>query len=179
MSKTNIIIALLIFFALLLSFGMNFLETNSFPQIPEGTKPKIFFCPEDNCLQEVLDKINSSQESIYCMMYSLTSDEVGNALISAHDKGISLELILDSQQITENSEFEKIEQAGVQVIKDKNPQLMHNKFCVFDKKVVTTGSVNFTQNGFERNNENLVIIEDEEIALQYLQEFEKFWNEWS
>ena len=54
---------------------------------------------------------------------------------------------------------------------------MHHKVFIIDRKVVTTGSMNPTSNGNEKNNENLIIIHDEAIAKDYLNEFFKVWGE--
>jgi hypothetical protein len=48
---------------------------------------------------------------------------------------------------------------------------MHNKFCVFDNKIITTGSMNPTVNDNFYNNNNLVIIESGALAQNYLDEF--------
>jgi hypothetical protein len=48
---------------------------------------------------------------------------------------------------------------------------MHHKFCIIDKKIVITGSYNWT-NKAQTNFENIVIIENEiENSKNYLQEF--------
>jgi len=55
--------------------------------------------------------------------------------------------------------------------------LMHDKFCVLDAGTagarVITGSTNPTVNGFEKNDNNLVIVEGAYLAQNYLDE----WNE--
>ena len=52
---------------------------------------------------------------------------------------------------------------------------MHHKIVIVDDAVVLTGSFNWSQNGQEYNNENLVIIDDENVASSYSEEF---WNIW-
>jgi phosphatidylserine/phosphatidylglycerophosphate/cardiolipin synthase-like enzyme len=54
---------------------------------------------------------------------------------------------------------------------------MHHKVFIIDGKTVITGSMNPTAGGNERNDENVLIIEDEGIAGLYLEEFEKVWGE--
>jgi len=50
---------------------------------------------------------------------------------------------------------------------------MHHKVWIIDGKTVITGSFNPTKAGNEKNDENLVIIHDKEIAGQYLEEFKR------
>jgi phosphatidylserine/phosphatidylglycerophosphate/cardiolipin synthase-like enzyme len=54
---------------------------------------------------------------------------------------------------------------------------MHHKTSIIDEKTVITGSMNPTACGNERNDENMLVIEDEGIAGLYLEEFEKGWGE--
>ena len=49
--------------------------------------------------------------------------------------------------------------------------LFHNKFAIFDKKVVFTGSFNWTVAANTRNQENVVVIDDEEVAKKYEAQF--------
>jgi phosphatidylserine/phosphatidylglycerophosphate/cardiolipin synthase-like enzyme len=50
---------------------------------------------------------------------------------------------------------------------------MHNKIFIIDRETVITGSYNPTANGNERNNENVVILHNRQIAKKYLEEYEK------
>jgi phosphatidylserine/phosphatidylglycerophosphate/cardiolipin synthase-like enzyme len=57
------------------------------------------------------------------------------------------------------------------LIRDNNPKTMHHKFFVVDSRYVVTGSMNPSSSGVNYNDEFLVIIDSEEIALQYREEF--------
>ena len=48
---------------------------------------------------------------------------------------------------------------------------MHNKFMVFDRKAVWTGSMNFTENCAYHNDNNGVYIEDAKLAENYTTKF--------
>lgn len=54
---------------------------------------------------------------------------------------------------------------------------MHHKVFIIDEKVVVTGSFNPTAGGNERNDENILIIEDEAIAKRFVEEFWKVYGE--
>ena len=54
---------------------------------------------------------------------------------------------------------------------------MHHKVFIIDEEIVITGSYNPTSSGTKRNDENLLIIHDKEIANEFTQEFEKVWAE--
>ena len=50
---------------------------------------------------------------------------------------------------------------------------MHNKFMVIDKKIVWSGSANYSYYAFYRHNENIIKMESSEIAKVYLEEFKQ------
>ena len=62
------------------------------------------------------------------------------------------------------------------VRKDTSSQLSHNKFCVIDDRIITTGSMNPTDNGADKNNNNLLVIYSKYLSLNYEDEFKELWN---
>ena len=62
--------------------------------------------------------------------------------------------------------FTKLKIAGGEVFTAKE-NLMHNKFCIIDERIIITGSYNWTNKANKENNENIVIIKDDiELASQ-------------
>ena len=57
---------------------------------------------------------------------------------------------------------------------DKFYNLMHNKFCIIDDRVIT-GSYNWT-NKAKFNRENIVVIKDKSIARNYKEQFKNMIN---
>jgi len=45
-----------------------------------------------------------------------------------------------------------------------------------DNRYVITGSFNFSTNATESNDENVIIIDNPDIANLYMQEFGRIWN---
>ena len=56
---------------------------------------------------------------------------------------------------------------------------MHNKFAIFDNKLLVTGSYNWTNNAEHFNYENAVLISDPTIITKYQKEFEKIFNSYA
>ena len=54
---------------------------------------------------------------------------------------------------------------------------MHNKFAVFDERLVVTGSYNWTNSAEHANYENLVVLEEPALVSRYQQEFRQLWRE--
>ena len=53
---------------------------------------------------------------------------------------------------------------------------MHNKVFVIDNSTVITGSFNPSNNADKKNDENIMIINDERIALLFLNTFDEIYN---
>lgn len=133
-----------------------------------------YFCPED--CHNVLDVIKKAEESIYFMTFSFTRDSIGKELIKAHRQGLDVKGVFEKTQDNKWLEYDKLKSAGINVRWDNNPANMHHKVFVIDNETVITGSMNPSNNGFERNDENVLILENPEIAKEFLEEFECIWE---
>lgn len=138
----------------------------------------VYFCPEDFCADKVIEKINLAEKNIDLAIYSFSLDEIAQALINANKRGVKVRVVFDYLQASANySVDELIELEGIDIKIRKASGSMHNKFCIIDKKVVLTGSFNYSVNANERNDENLVILNYENIAKEYFNEFEEIWSQ--
>lgn len=135
-----------------------------------------FFCPEDNCRQAVIDQLSKANSSIVVAMYSFTDSSVADTLIKKHQEGVKVQVLVDAGQISKYSMVRKLSEAGIPVREDSNSAYMHNKFVVIDQRIVLTGSVNYTGNGFGENNENLIVVDSRDIAADYYLQFLRLWN---
>jgi len=135
-----------------------------------------YFCPEDDCKKQVLKTLNSASESIYILAFSLTLDEIGDLLIKKNLAGLDIKGVFERTQVNKYHEFYKLNDSNISVKWDSNKYNMHHKVFIIDKKIVLTGSANPTQGGYEKNDENILIIHDETIANYYLREFNRIWN---
>jgi phosphatidylserine/phosphatidylglycerophosphate/cardiolipin synthase-like enzyme len=132
----------------------------------------VFFCPEDECANKLIEQINSAEETIDVAVYSFTHTEISDALLSAKERGVIVRVVFDYLQSENNySEDETLFDGGIEVLRKKGSGAMHNKFTVIDGKKVLTGSFNYSQNADTRNDENLILILDEALAQEYLNEF--------
>ena len=134
-----------------------------------------YFCPEDNCAQHVIDIINKAKKNIYFMTFSFTQEDIADAILFK-DKNLSIKGIFETTQAgSQYSQYKRLKDFGLDVIKDKNGANMHHKVFIIDEKITITGSFNPSESGDKRNDENILIIHDKGIAEKYLKEFEKVW----
>ena len=52
---------------------------------------------------------------------------------------------------------------------------MHAKSVIYDRRAVTTGSVNMTNNGFFHNKEQMYVIADPDVVAEVVADFEETW----
>ena len=133
-----------------------------------------YFAPEDDVASHVLKRINSATKSIQFMAFSFTRDSLGKALIARHRDGVQVRGVFETTgSDTQFSEFQALKQAGVDVMRDGNPYVMHHKVFIIDGKTVIFGSFNFSTNADKDNDENLLIIDDPTLAEAFTAEMER------
>lgn len=132
-----------------------------------------YFCPEDNCRDKVLESIRNAEKSIYFMAFSFTDERIADEVLfgNLETKGIFEALQAGSQY----SQFKRLKDFGIDVRKDKNKKNMHHKVFIIDNETVITGSYNPTESGNSRNDENIVIIHNRQIASRFMEEFGFLW----
>jgi phosphatidylserine/phosphatidylglycerophosphate/cardiolipin synthase-like enzyme len=93
--------------------------------------------------------------------------------------GVTVSGVMDKNQITSSpsTQYDNFQQAGLDIRKDGNPGLMHDKVIIIDRMIVITGSYNFTKSADTINDENVVILFSPDVAEQFLQEFQKIFNQ--
>ncbi len=119
--------------------------------------------------------IGAARSSVDAALYDLDLWSLRDALINAHERGVSVRLVTESDYLDEN-EIQDVIAAGIPVIDDQRESLMHNKFIVIDNYEVWSGSMNMTVNGAYKNNNNLIRIASPRLAENYHTEFEEMFT---
>lgn len=160
-------------------FGPDIRAATPHPLITiQGSRVETYFSPDDQTARRLIELIASAEESVYFLAYSFTSDELADALIRKVRSGVNAAGVMDESQIGSNqgTEFERLRLAGVDVRSDGNTNKMHNKVLIIDKKIVVTGSYNFSASAEKYNDENTLILYNKDIAKQYLAEFQRVFD---
>jgi DNA uptake protein ComE-like DNA-binding protein len=111
-------------------------------------------------------------------MYTFTDQEIALSLANAQKRGVKVRVYLDRSQIESTYSISRfLVQNGIKVRISSNNYIMHHKFAVIDNRVLLTGSYNWTASANNRNDENLMVIDDPEIITRYQNQFEKLWFE--
>jgi len=118
--------------------------------------------------------IAGAQSSVDLAVYDLALEQIADALVDAHSRGVSVRLVTETDYEDEAA-LRQIQRAGIPVVADSGDPLMHNKFVVVDREQVWTGSWNLTYNGTYRNNNNVVVVHSPRLAENYTAEFEEMF----
>ena len=140
---------------------------------------EVYFSPEGHIQDRIISAIDKSSTSIDLTIFDFTSQEIKLALKRAKAKGVAIRIIADSRQAKGvHSIIPALTGEGfnVKVVHGKARGIMHNKFAIFDKKLLFTGSYNWTNNAEHFNYENAIFISDPETIKKYQQEFERIWS---
>jgi phosphatidylserine/phosphatidylglycerophosphate/cardiolipin synthase-like enzyme len=154
-------------------------ETPNPRVIIDGTPIDVYFSPDDHVQDSIIELINNAEVSIYFMAFSFTSDPIGNAIRVSAKEGVVVAGVMETDQIKSNigTEFDPFSQAGLDVFSDGNDGLMHHKVMIIDESIVILGSYNFTNSAETKNDENLLVIYNEDIAAQFMDEFQRVYTQ--
>ena len=115
--------------------------------------------------------IDAAQQTLDVCAFELDNAVITEALVRAVRRGVKVRLVTETNYINESG-VQALRGAGVPFIDDgRDGALMHNKFIVFDRKAVWTGSMNFTENCAYRNDNNGMYIESVKLAENYSTKF--------
>lgn len=137
----------------------------------------VIFTPENGALEQaIIPTVNAAQLEVRFLAFSFTDYPLANAMIQRAQNGVSVAGVFEQVgSDTDAAEFDTLYCAGVAVRRDTNPSFMHNKVIIIDRRYVITGSLNYSTNAEESNDENVIMLDNPEIARLYLQEFDRVW----
>jgi phosphatidylserine/phosphatidylglycerophosphate/cardiolipin synthase-like enzyme len=128
-------------------------------------------------LARLVALLSSATKTVYVLAYSLTLDELGEALVAAQDRGVEIYVAMDeSQAANQGGEFDRLVAAGVPVRLDNEGGLMHHKVMIIDEAIAVTGSYNFSANAERNNDENTLVIHNADLASEFIDEFWRIWD---
>ncbi|MFY7694949.1 MAG: phospholipase D-like domain-containing protein, partial [Cyanobium sp.] len=172
--------------------------------------------PGDNLEALVLEAISEARQEILVAVQELSLPAVAQALVARHRQGLAVKVVLDNNYSTPWSRQHPVDltphqrqrqaqlmalgqadavelllQAGVPLIDDRadgsaGSGLMHHKFMVIDRRVVVTGSTNFSpscvhgdpEDPRTRGNVNhLLRFDSPALAAVFAGEFGRLWGD--
>ena len=124
----------------------------------------------------LVEAVDAARLSIDLAAYSLSLNSVRYALIRAHERGVTVRVVMESTNM-DRSDPQALIEAGIPIVGDDRQGLMHNKFMVIDRSEVWLGTMNFTDSGAYDDNNQMIRIQSEKIAADFLQEFNEMFED--
>jgi phosphatidylserine/phosphatidylglycerophosphate/cardiolipin synthase-like enzyme len=142
----------------------------------DGTKIQILFSPEDKAMSQIIPYVQAAKKSIRFMAFTYTQEQLGKAMLDAMENNVQVTGVFESTGSDgEFSQMTPLYCAKAPVRQDGNPAFLHHKVIIIDDHIIITGSLNFTDNADQSNNENVIIIDNKSIAKLYNAEFQRVW----
>ena len=139
---------------------------------------EVYFAPEDEAADGILATLAEAESTIRFLAFVFTSQPIAEALIERAAHGVAVTGVLEARSAQNRySQYERLTGAGIEVLLDANPYIMHHKVFIIDEETVILGSYNFSASAEEENDENLLILHDPRVAATFLTEFERIYGE--
>ena len=137
---------------------------------------QVFFSPGEDCVNHIIDLINEAYIQLDICVFTISDDRISRAIVEAMKNGVEIRIISDNFKVEDTgSDIEDLSRVGISVKLDTTENHMHHKFMIVDKKIVLTGSYNWTRSAALYNQENILTMDDEEVVSKFSNEFEKLW----
>jgi phosphatidylserine/phosphatidylglycerophosphate/cardiolipin synthase-like enzyme len=145
--------------------------------------------PAEDTADALASFINAADKTVEVAIYDLNlPDPVGaivrDAFLAANNRGVAIRLAYNAdhrkdtdvppppQTVPEFIEAFPFPTAAIPGV----PDLMHHKYVVRDGAAVWTGSTNWTQDSWTREENVIVTVDSAALAQRYLEDFEQLWS---
>lgn len=131
----------------------------------------------DTSLVKLLRRIDAASKTLDVCVFTITCNEIADAVVRAHERGVKVRVISDDEQAhSTGSDLRAIADAGIPVRTDAASTHMHHKFAIVDSATLINGSFNWTRQAVLGNQENVVIARDAKLAGVFAKEFDSMWG---
>jgi phosphatidylserine/phosphatidylglycerophosphate/cardiolipin synthase-like enzyme len=164
-------------------FGPLVAPETPFPVVDiQGTQVEVLFSPDDIVVSRLTQLISEAQQNVSFLVYSFSSADLRTSLRAKATDGVTVGGVLEFDPVNPASpnpneslveELNLIRQAGLNVLLDRNPEVLNHKIMIIDGKIVVIGSYDFTNRAEIENDENVLIIHNEVVAQKFMEEFER------
>src|SRR5437763_7177446 len=140
--------------------------------------------------QKIAAFVAEARTSLELALYDVrlhgeTADVVQGALVGAHERGVNVRLLynLDRDEARPpvppppKTEPDLIESLPFETVGIPGwPDLMHHKYVVRDRDAVWSGSTNWTDDSWTREENVIVIVQSTGIAIRFQEDFAQLWK---
>ena len=136
------------------------------------------FSPDAPITDLVVARIAAARTSIDVLAFTMTAAPIAGALTAAQARGVPVRAVLERRNaLAASSSIDDLRAGKVAAQIDGNCAIMHHKVIIVDQRTVITGSFNWTNAAQTQNDENVLIVDDPQLAAAYTAEFERMYRQ--
>jgi phosphatidylserine/phosphatidylglycerophosphate/cardiolipin synthase-like enzyme len=138
----------------------------------------------------IADFLGEARDTLELALYDIrlhdeTADIVRDALVGAHERGVHVRLLYNLDEEDARPPIPpppKTEPTLIESLPFETgaipgwPDLMHHKYVVRDRDAVWTGSTNWTDDSWTREENVIVIVRSTGVAIRYQEDFAQLWK---
>jgi len=131
--------------------------------------------------EKLVALMDRARETLDVADYDFDLANVADAMARAKNRGVRVRMVTDTDTLANVKDekvqdaFRRLKEAGVPIVDDQRPAIMHDKFTVVDGEWVSTGSWNYTDGDTYHLNNWMGIFRSRELAANYTAEFEQMF----
>ncbi|HHG83703.1 MAG TPA: DUF1669 domain-containing protein [Bacteroidetes bacterium] len=138
---------------------------------------RVYFSPGETCLNAITSQIQNARQHLDICVFTISDDRITNAILERHQRGIEVRIITDNDKLRDaGSDVRALAASGIEIRVDNTSSHMHHKFCIVDGDAVITGSYNWTRSAATRNQENILVTEEDLVVNRYGEGFRSLWE---
>lgn len=138
---------------------------------------EIYFSPKDKSSNRIIQILKNSHKYIYMPAFLITHQGIATELINAKKRGVDVRIIIDANSTSiKNSKHKILRTNGIPLKTENYAGKLHSKMIIVDDEYLITGSMNFSNSGENKNDENSIIIKDNKIAKLHKDFFLYLWT---
>lgn len=133
-------------------------------------------------IAEVIENlVASSHTSIDAALHRLNSRRLARALAGARERGVDVRLVIDRSKYEKSQATRRLLSAcglpfRLACGRDGVESKMHHKFALLDRRLVITGSYNWTFASEALNHENILLLREPGLVETFRREFDALWT---
>lgn len=141
----------------------------------ESYKGEVNFEFIDNEIEsKIIEQLSLAQKEVNIAMAWLTSSNLITKLEDLKNNGKLINLVVDNNTSNKMDDLKRVSTKlyVTKIDKEKEKNIMHNKYCIIDNSIVIDGSYNWSNNA-KGNDEHIIILNNKKIAEKYKENFDK------
>jgi mitochondrial cardiolipin hydrolase len=144
----------------------------------DSSKTSSYFSPGKECATKIVSLLERAKVSVDICVFTISDDKISRAILSAYKRGVEVRIISDNDKANDlGSDIYSLSKQGLMIKIDRSASHMHHKFAIVDSRYLINGSFNWTRSASNYNQENIVVMNDYNVILDFKAVFDRLWKE--